>query len=212
MLTPSVTDAMMTLYNNVVRTLRKKYPESRSIIGGMAYSNATLPPRKVTTVEPNIIMWLAPIDIDPNHAMDDRRSPPRQEYREMMERWSQLLRGHLAIYDYDQGMLVWRDLPDPSHHVFARDVRIYRKAGILGLQTESRGALATTFLNLFFRGQLMWDPDVDVPELLKEFYPGFYGPAAIPMERYWGRIFRAWETTGVTEHEYPVIRQYIRLR
>jgi hypothetical protein len=111
----------------------------------------------------------------------------------------------LAVYDYDQGMLVWRDLPNPSQHVFARDVRIYRKAGILGFQTESRGALATTFLNLFFRGQLMWNPDASVPELLKEFYPSFYGPAAAPMARYWTRIFDAWERTSVTEHEYLAI-------
>ena len=31
---------------------------------------------------------------------------------------------------------------------------------------ESRGAAATTFLNLFFRGQLMWNPDADVAALL----------------------------------------------
>lgn len=204
-LKPSMTDAMMTLYNNISRRLRNKYPESRSKIGGLAYVNVTLPPRNIASVEPNIVMWLAPIDIDPNHAMDDLRSPPKREYRTMMERWSKLLPGRLAIYDYDQGMLVWRDLPNPSHNVFARDVKIYRDAGLLGIQTESRGALATTFLNLFFRGQLMWNPEANIPALLKEFYPGFYGPAAVPMARYWSRIFDAWERTHVTEHEYLAI-------
>jgi hypothetical protein len=205
MLEPSMTDAMMTLYNHVSRQLRKKYPLSPSKLGALAYSNATMPPQNVGVIEPNIVMWLAPIDIDPNHSMDDRRSPPRQEYRAMMERWSKLLNGRLAIYDYDQGMLVWRNLPDPSQQVFARDVKIYRDAGVLGFQTESRGALATTFLNLFFRGQLMWNPDANVSRLLKEFYAGFYGPAAEPMSRYWGRIFNAWAETPVTEHEYFVI-------
>jgi hypothetical protein len=164
-----------------------------------------MPPTRVSTVEPNIVMWIAPIDIDPNHAMDDPRSPPRQEYGRMVERWSELLEGRLAIYDYDQSMLVWRDLPNPSHHVFARDVKSYRRAGILGIQTESRGALAATFLNLFFRGQLMWDPDTNVSALLREFYPAFYGPAADPMSLYWGKIFDAWEKTGVTEHEHMLI-------
>ena len=204
-LKPSLTDAMMTLYNNIGRRLRTKYPLSRSKIGGMAYVNVTLPPVKTSRVEPNIVMWIAPIDIDPNHAMDDPRSASKGAYRTMVEQWSKLLPGRLGVYDYDQGMLVWRDLPNPSHHVFARDVKIYRKAGILGIQTESRGALATTFLNLFFRGQLMWNPDVDTRALLKEFYPGFYGPAAVPMARYWSRIFDAWERTDVTEHEYQVI-------
>ncbi|WP_225421250.1 DUF4838 domain-containing protein [Sphingomonas parva] len=205
MLKPSLTDAMLTLYNNVARILRQKHPDSASLLGGMAYVNVTRPPLKVRTVAPNLVMWIAPIDIDPNHAMDDPRSPPRNEYREMVGRWSELMDGRLAIYDYDQGMLVWRDLPNPSHHVFARDVKIYRDQGILGVQTESRGALATTFLNLFFRGQLMWDPDADPDALLEEFYPAFYGPAAAPMRRYWGRIYEAWARTNVTEHEYPAI-------
>jgi hypothetical protein len=147
-------------------------------------------------------MWLAPIDFDPIHGMDDPRSPPRQEYGAIMRRWAELLGGRLAIYDYDQGMLVWRDLPAPSHQAFARDVKHYARAGILGVGTESRGATATTFLNLFFRGQLMWDPEVDVEALLAEFYRGFYGPAAAAMSAYWGALFAAWRDTAVTEHEY----------
>jgi hypothetical protein len=203
MLRPSVTDAMLTLYDNVAAILRRRHPQSRSLIGGLAYANATLPPRIVTRTAPNLVMWMAPIDVDPNHAIGDPRSPPRGAYGEMLRRWARAMEGRLAIYDYDQGMLVWRDLPDPSHQVFARDVKYYRDLGIIGIGTESRGAFATTFLNLFFRGQLMWDPDADVAALLEEFYPNFYGPAAAPMRHYWRAIFAAWEATDVTEHEYP---------
>jgi hypothetical protein len=134
--------------------------------------------------------------------MDDPRSPPRQEYRAMLEQWAKVTQGRLAIYDYDQAMLVWRDLPNPSQQVFARDVKDYRRLGLLGLGTESRGAMATVFLNLFFRGQLMWNPDADTGRMLAEFYPAFYGPAAAPMARYWSAIFQAWQTTAVTEHEF----------
>jgi hypothetical protein len=204
MLALSNTDAMVALYNDVARSLRQKYPASPTKIGGLAYSNVTLPPQRITGIEPNIVMWLAPIDIDPNHGMDDPRSPPKQEYKGVMYRWAELLKGRLAIYDYDQGQLVWRDLPNPSHQAFAQDVRHYRKAGILGVNTESRGATATTFLNLFLRLQLLWNPDADVDALLAEFYPKFYGPAAGPMAQYWNAIFAAWKDTVVTEHEHFV--------
>jgi hypothetical protein len=204
MLTLSNTDAMLTLYNNVARALHDKYPGSPTKIGGLAYANVTLPPQHVTHIEPNVVMWLAPIDIDPNHPMDDARSPSRQEYASIMYRWADLLKGRLAIRDYDQGQLIWRDLPNPSHHVFAEDVKHYRKAGVLGVYTETRVAIATTFLNLFFRLQLLWDPDADVDALLAEFYEKFYGPAADPMARYWNAIFAAWQDTIVTEHEYFV--------
>jgi hypothetical protein len=201
MLKPSMTDNMMTLYNNVAAILHRRYPESKTKIGGMAYVNVTLPPQRVTVVDPSLVMWIAPIDIDPNHAMDDSRSPARAEYRAMIERWSTVMGGRLAIYDYDQGMLSWRDLPDPSQDVFARDVKEYERLHILGIGTESRGASATTFLNLFFRGQLMWDPDAKTEAMLAEFYPLFYGPAAVPMASYWGRIFAAWRATSTTEHD-----------
>ncbi|MBA3684868.1 MAG: DUF4838 domain-containing protein [Planctomycetes bacterium] len=203
-LQPANTDPMMALYNNVAKILRAKHPNSPTKIGGMAYANVTLPPQQVTAIEPNLVMWLAPIDIDPNHGMDDANSPPRQEYKEMMYRWSKLVGGRLAIYDYDQGQLVWRDLPNPSHMAFAQDVKHYRDAGILGVATESRGAMATTFLNLHIRGQLLWNPEANVGEMLADFYPAFYGPAAKPMAAYWSAIFNAWTQTVCTEHEYFV--------
>ncbi len=201
----SVTDPMLELYNNMAAILRKRHPESQAKIGFLAYANMTIPPVRDMTSEPNLFCELAPIDIDPIHGMDDPRSPPRQEYREMLYKWAKVMKGRLCIYDYDQGMLVWRDLPNPSHMAFRQDVKHYLKAGILGVNTESRNAIATTFLNLHMRARLLWNPEADVDALLDEFYPKFYGPAAEPMRKYWTTIYDAWENTIVTEHEYFVV-------
>jgi len=201
-MTSMMTDVFMTFYNKVCDILIKKYPNSKARIGFLAYSNMTVPPQKVRKAAKPLFCSFAPIDIDPNHGMDDPRSPSRQEYREMLYRWADVMEGRVWIYDYDQGMLVWRDIPNPSHQAFRKDVQHYRKAGILGVSTETRMAFATIFLNVFFRGQLMWNPDFDVDQALTEFYPKFYGPAAEPMQRYWGAIYKAWEDTIITEHEF----------
>lgn len=201
-MTPSMTDAFMEFYNNVADILMKKYPESKAKIGFLAYSNMTIPPvRDIIAKEP-LVAYLAPIDIDPIHGMDDPESPPRQEYKEMMYKWAKVMQGRLVIYDYDQGMMVWRDIPNPSIASIRQDIKHYRNAGILGIDTESRGAFATTFINLYIRGILMWNPDEDVGKLIDEFYSVFYGPMAKPMAEYWNAIFKAWEETIVTEHEY----------
>lgn len=199
---PSLTDNFLTLYNGVADILTKQHPASRAKLGFLAYSNITLPPQRDITAARPLVAYLAPIDIDPNHGMDDSRSPPRQEYREIMYRWAKVMQGRVVIYDYDQGMLVWRDIPNPSIEAIRQDIKHYRKAGILGVSTECRNAIATVFLNLFVRGQLYWNPDRDVDELLAEFYPNFYGPAAKPMSAYWGALFKAWKDTPVTEHEH----------
>ncbi len=200
----SVTDPMLELYNNVARILQKKHPRSNGKIGFLAYANMTIPPVRKMVAEPPLYCELAPIDIDPIHGMDDPQSPPRAEYKAMLYKWAKVMQGRLSIYDYDQGMLVWRDIPNPSHQSFRQDINHYRKAGILGVNTESRNAIATTFLNLHIRARLLWNPDEDVDALLKEFYPKFYGPAAKPMSEYWSAIYDAWEKTIVTEHEYFV--------
>ena len=200
----SVTDAFMVFYNKVADRMMKEHPDSKARIGFLAYANMTLPPVQPITAKAPLVAYLAPIDIDPIHGMDDPRSAPRKEYKEILEKWAKVMQGRLVIYDYDQSMLVWRDLPNPSHLAFQQDVKHYRRTGILGVDTESRNALATVFLNLYLRGELMWNPDADVAKLLAEFYPNFYGPAAEPMAQYWNAIFKAWEDTIVTEHEHFV--------
>jgi hypothetical protein len=202
---PSLSDPFMELYNNVAHRLQKDYPQSKARIGFLAYSNITLPPQREIVAARPLVAYLAPIDIDPIHGMDDPKSPPRQEYREIMYRWARVMQGRVVIYDYDQGMLVWRDIPNPSIQSIRQDIQHYRKAGILGLSTESRGAMATTFLNLHVRGRLYWDPNTDVDALLAEFHEKFYGPAAKEMSAFWLAIHLAWSTTIVTEHEHFVI-------
>jgi hypothetical protein len=200
----SVTDAFMVFYNKVAERMMKEHPTSKAKIGFLAYANMTLPPVKPITAKAPLVAYLAPIDIDPIHGMDDPRSGPRKEYKDILAKWAKVMEGRLVIYDYDQSMLVWRDMPNPSHLAFKQDVKHYAKAGILGVDTESRNALATIFLNLYLRGELMWNPEADTTKLLADFYPRFYGPAAEPMALYWNAIFKAWEDTIVTEHEYFV--------
>jgi len=204
MLRPSVTDAMLQLYNNVASTLHERHPESASRLGFLIYSNMFLPPDRAIKLAPSLFAMIAPIDLDPIHGMDDVRSPVRQEYRAILDKWAQLTEGRLTVYDYDQSMLVWRDLPNPSIQEFEQDVKHYRDAGILGIDTESRLALSTTFINLYLRGRLMWNPEQNVEALLEDFYQNFFGPAAEPMADYWTIIFAAWKDTNVTEHEYVV--------
>ncbi|WP_331936289.1 DUF4838 domain-containing protein [Methylosinus sp.] len=204
-LRPSVTDAMLELLNGVARRAREKHPDSGSKILFLAYSNMFLPPARDMALEPSLFGTLAPIDIDPIHAMGDPQSPPKQEYKAILERWSKLLNGRLTIYDYDQSMLLWRDLPNPTHQAFQQDVKVYRDAGVLGFTTESRMALATTITNLYLRGRLMWNPDENVDALLEDFYVRFFGPAQKPMRDYWRAIFDAWNKTIVTEHEYFIV-------
>lgn len=156
--TTAAADTFLPFYNAVCRELRQRQPDFAEKIGFLAYTNLTLPPqRDVTAAEP-LVAFLAPIDIDPSHSLTDVRSPERLDLLGAVKRWTEVMEGRVILYDYDQGMMVWRDIPEPSHQVFRQDVKIYRDLGILGFATESRNAIATTFTNLYFRGQLSGTP------------------------------------------------------
>lgn len=203
--TESLADSYLPFYNRVCRALRERYPQSTARMGFLAYINLTLPPQREIVAEPALVAYLAAIDSDPNHPFSDPRWSSRADYWGALRGWTKVMQGRVVIYDYDQSMLVWRDVPNPSHQVLSREIKDYARLGILGFGTESRNATATTFLNLYFRGQLYWNPDLKVEDELKEFYPKFFGPAAAPMEAYWSAIYKAWSDTTVVEHEYFVI-------
>jgi len=88
--------------------------------------------------------------------------------------------------------------------MFQNDVRQYEAARILGVDTESRGAFATIVTNLFYRGQLLWNPRADITALENRFYKDFFGPASGPMQRYWSSVYEAWAETVATEHEIHI--------
>lgn len=197
----SMSDPFMVLYNNVADILQKQFPNSKSKIGILSQANATIPPQRQIAAAKSLVMTLTPINVDPIHGMDDPRAPSRQEYKKMVYRWSEIMDGRLIIGDRDQGMLIWRDLPNPSIQSLRQDIKHYRKAGVLGMSTETFSAFGTTFINLHLRAQLLWNPDADPDAMMAEFYQKFYGPAAKPMAEYWSLIHRAWADTLATEHE-----------
>ncbi len=202
---PVMSDALWSFYNQVAALLKERHPKSTSTLEIRADANFTLPPQQSLAANDLLLLDLVPQDIDPSHAFGDSRSPSKEEFFGILHRWSAIMKGRVMIHDLDQSMTIWRDLPNPSHHVFSKDVKRYRDLGILGTNTESRSAFASTFTNLYLRAQLLWNPDADVNALLDEFYAGFYGPLAAPMRDYWNAIFKAWEETVATEHEYYVI-------
>ncbi|MBS2034750.1 DUF4838 domain-containing protein [bacterium] len=203
--TEALADSYLLFYNRVCQRLHQLFPDSQARLGFLAYINLTLPPQRKIEADRALVAYLAAIDTDPNHAFTDAQWSSRADYWGALRGWVKAMHGRVIIYDYDQSMLVWRDLPNPSHQVLSREIKEYARLGLLGFSTESRNAIATTFLNLYFRGQLYWNPDLDVANELKLFYPKFFGPAATPMENYWSAIYKVWNDTQVTEHEYFVI-------
>jgi hypothetical protein len=51
-----------------------------------------------------------------------------------------------------------------------------------------------THLNLYVTARLFWNPNLNVDDLLSEYYDQFYGPARKPMEEFWTTAESIWMT------------------
>ena len=47
-------------------------------------------------------------------------------------------------------------------------------------------------LNLYVTGRFLWNPDLNVEELLDEYYKLYYGEAAQPMSQFWNQLEKIW--------------------
>lgn len=52
-------------------------------------------------------------------------------------------------------------------------------------------------LNYYITGRLYWEPELDVNDLLNDFYRRFYGPGAEDMKKFWTRAEELWTNISV---------------
>jgi hypothetical protein len=79
----------------------------------------------------------------------------------------------------------WLDLPWPITHTVSADIPYFKSIGVEGLYTQyTTDSIWGNFIAMYVAARLLWDHATDVPALLNEFYPKFYGKAAEPMRRW----------------------------
>lgn len=95
---------------------------------------------------------------------------------------------HLGIREYF-GVYQWDwDLPDPGNlepETLARTLRSYRSSGVTAVNAEASCNWGPRGLGYYLAAQLLWDIDADPSAILRDFYDLAFGPAALPMQRYY---------------------------
>ena len=175
---PGVTDRYFTFVDQVAAGIKDEFPGK--FIASLAYGDGTqLPPAKISLL-PNVIPCLV--------------IPAMPDKVRTVEAWAAKAK-QLYAYFHMHG----RENPKLHARALAEYLRFLRKNKVVGICGELHPALPK--LNGSYEidgprswlvGKLVWNPDRDPKQLLKEFCRGFYGPAAAPMERYYEVLERAW--------------------
>jgi hypothetical protein len=181
----SITEEWITYVNDVTEEVHKEFPGV--YIGTHAYKNRIVPPHGV---KPNdyMVMMFTPMGYCVLHAYDDERCWHKKREGQMLKRWCELL-PNVWTYGYNYGMFQTALTPIPMVHKLRRNFPIMKEWGHMGIQEEGRGVwIEASIPSRYLRARLMWDVEIDVDQILDEFYPHWYGKAAGPMRAFYDAL------------------------
>jgi hypothetical protein len=187
----------LAIFNNQVASIvKQKHPDVLIKVG--AYAMYARPPLDEDyKPEDNLFFQLCHIYFCHNHPLGSgmckagetyepsAQFQPNQEYEKILDQWLELS-PHLFMYEYySLGGPARVNLPWPLVHTMRSDIPYYRDRGVEGFYTQLSGNLWHRLgLNFYVAAKLCWNADLDVDELLIDYFEKFYGPAAAPMRAY----------------------------
>jgi hypothetical protein len=183
---------LLRLANKTSAILQRKHPGIR--VGVFPYITTDSPPGK-TVPGPNVDIYLPRlrygitlgIEEAASDLNTDKESRTRsQMIKDSIEQWTKLAPGRMFIWEYgvNFGNFV---RPTPVLRSMAQNIKYYHKIGVSGVMIQANytgfgGDLVV--LKNWVWSKLMWNPDLDIDALIKEFCDGYYGPASADIQDY----------------------------
>ncbi len=184
---------MIRFVNAIARAVAQQYPQV--LLHTFAYQYTRTAPKNVVP-EPNVIVRLCNIECarnKPFSVLAKDPSNPASEFLQNIRAWSAIC-NRLYLWDYCTNFNNYLQ-PFPDIYHLAENIRFYRDCGIRGVLEQGNfsygGGAALDDLKSYVIAKLLWDPDEDVAELIREFTDGVYGQAATAMRAYIERISEA---------------------
>jgi hypothetical protein len=172
--------SVLVLVNAVAEAVEKEYPHV--MIDTLAYSQTIRPPK---TMRPrkNVIVRMCN---DAVGAWSKPFTPADQcEFGKIVKQWA-AIHDNFYVWDYAINFNHYL-IPTPNFEVVAQNLRFYADHHVHGVMTQanngSPGADREWQRSWVF-AKLMWNPRLDVSEVMRDFIYGHYGPAAEPIWKY----------------------------
>jgi hypothetical protein len=201
----SMSRRQVTFVNEVARRVGKKHPDRKILL--LAYQNFVDPVEDLT-MEPNVIVQ----PVNYGAFGKPMTHPANQRQRERFEGWSKVSApgsGTPGIWDYillqADGLSGPRQAPLPLSRVMAENLRFLHGLGGRLYFTQAGPSSDSNPFVFYATAKLLWNPGLDVKELLADFCRDFYGPAAGTMEQYWTLLEDAVERSDWNPATWPEI-------
>lgn len=171
---PDLAARMYDFARDVATQAKKLNPKTKVLLN--AYTFCKTPPANIEKMPDNVFVLKCLFGI-----MEKDRGKIEQEF----EAYQKLGVG-LWIYEY------WgtynQNMPWNLIHMIAWECKLLKKSGGFGMRVENSSSFANSGLNNYIGSMLLWNPDLNVDELLDDYCTAGFGPAAEKMKDYYNLL------------------------
>ncbi len=169
--------------NQVADAVKDEFPDK--YVGTFAYWYTRKPPVGITPRD-NVVIRLCSIECCFAHPLEDENCPQNQDFMQDIHTWSNLA-PHLFIWDYIVDYAQF-PAPWPNFQVLGPNIRTFGENKAIGVFEEAQyqsGGGEFDEMKAWVVDKLLWNPDLDVDSLVREFIDGYYGNAAPKVLEYY---------------------------
>jgi hypothetical protein len=183
----NASDRIFLFASAIADITSKKFPNKD--LGILVYSDYSRIPKKITKLNGNVFPMIAPIRRCRLHGPGNPECEMNKLWEEEIAGWSKVSPTKLGFYMYNYNLA---DAMFPLSKVdfYKRLTAQTTKLNVpeLAWIFESIDAWSSHAPSLYLSARISWNSHLDIDAEMARFYKGFYGSAAVPMERYWKRI------------------------
>ena len=166
--------SLIDFVNAIAAGIEPEFPDIK--VETLAYQYTRQPPKNIRPRH-NVVVRLCSIECSFCETLE--AGEQNVKFREDVEGWSRIA-PHIYIWDYVTNFRSYL-IPHPNYHVLAPNIRYFTRNNALGVfQQGDSGSRVGEFIRLraWLIAHLLWNPEADEKELIREFMTGYYGPAA----------------------------------
>lgn len=188
-----MSDYVWGFVDRVAQKMAKSNPDK--YVSALAYTTYYLPPLKIKKLSPNLSVTMC------QRLIDDWNPKARERRLDIRNKWlKKITSGKFYIWDYYlyHRRHCFPGIPVIFPHLIQDDMKRLKGkcAGeFIEANKDAKGCVeypGLNHLNYYVHSKLYWDPDLDLDQLLDEYYEKFYGPASEEMKEFYSFAEEVW--------------------
>ncbi|RPH92150.1 MAG: DUF4838 domain-containing protein, partial [Calditrichaeota bacterium] len=191
-----------------VNQVAAQFPDK--VISTLAYQYTRQAPVGIKPADNVNIMFCS---IECNRSQPLAVDPGEAAFRRDIESWGKLT-DNILVWDYVVQFRNYLD-PFPNLHVLQPNLQFFRDNNCRLMFQQGSGHSITEFheLRTYLIAKLLWNPDVDLAAVRRDFLCGYYGKASRFIEQYIDRMHEALIASGqrldIYGYPYDAVKSYL---